>query len=176
MLQALRYPYFHVGQALGTPVKYSEQHRAKMPEAAAETKPLSLCKTDVESIERQTCSQSLHQPLQQILLPPDNMEPSTKQATCSSTLTEGQQEPLSLVKNRQAVGIAQLRNIPMGPSWGLTDGFSLLYFKADKSSAHGSREQHDRSEDRTPSVGPDVFQVCGQLGRRRGRRRRSLHL
>lgn len=118
MLQALRYPYFHVGQALGAPLK---QHKAqaKMPEAAAETKPLSLCKTDLESgepsktqAELQTCSQSLHQPLQQIPLPQDNMEPSTNQAMCSTTLAEGQQEPLSLVKNRhptswQAVGITQ---------------------------------------------------------------------
>ncbi|KAL7386733.1 hypothetical protein ABVT39_012663 [Epinephelus coioides] len=104
--QALRYPYFHVGQVLGAPLKYLEQHKAqtKMSEAAAETKPLSLCKTDPEFGEpsrTQPCSQTSHQPLQQILLPQDNMEPSTKQAVCSSTLTEGQQEPLSLVKNRQ---------------------------------------------------------------------------
>ncbi|XP_039671420.1 serine/threonine-protein kinase MAK-like isoform X2 [Perca fluviatilis] len=102
--QALRYPYFHVGQALGAPLKYSEQHKAqaKISEAAAETKPLSLCRTDIESGEpsrTQTCSQSLHQPLQQILLPQDNMEQSTKQERCSTTLTEGQQEPLSLVKD-----------------------------------------------------------------------------
>ncbi|XP_033505397.2 serine/threonine-protein kinase MAK-like [Epinephelus lanceolatus] len=104
--QALRYPYFHVGQALGAPLMYLEQHKAqtKMSEAAAETKPLSLCKMDPEFGEpsrTQLCSQTSHQPLQQILLPQDNMEPSTKQALCSSTLTEGQQEPLSLVKNRQ---------------------------------------------------------------------------
>ncbi|KAM9349873.1 serine/threonine-protein kinase MAK-like [Symphorus nematophorus] len=102
--QALRYPYFHVGQTLGAPLKYSEQHKAqaKMSEVAAETKPLSLCKTDRGSDEpSKTCSQSLHQPLQQISLPQDNTEPSTKQAMCFSMLTEGQQEPLSLVKNRQ---------------------------------------------------------------------------
>ncbi|XP_037642238.1 serine/threonine-protein kinase MAK-like [Sebastes umbrosus] len=99
--QALRYPYFHVGQALGAPLKCSEQHK---PQAPAETKPLSLCKTDLESGKpnrTQTCSQSLQQPPPQILLPQDNMERSTKPAMCSSTLTEGQQEPLSLVKNRQ---------------------------------------------------------------------------
>ncbi|XP_042353740.1 serine/threonine-protein kinase MAK-like [Plectropomus leopardus] len=87
--QALRYPYFHVGQTLGAPLKA----QAKLSEAAAETKPLSLCKTDLETSESsrtQTCSQSLQQPLQQILLPLDNTEPNTKH--------EGQQEPLSLVK------------------------------------------------------------------------------
>ncbi|XP_035861005.1 serine/threonine-protein kinase MAK-like isoform X7 [Sander lucioperca] len=102
--QVLRYPYFHVGQALSAPLKYSEQHKAqaKISEAAAETKPLSLCRTDIESGDpsrTQTCSQSLHQPLQQILLPQDNMEQSTKQEMCSTMLTEGQQEPFSLVKD-----------------------------------------------------------------------------
>ncbi len=142
VLQALRYPYFHVGQALGAPLKYSEQHKAqaKMSEAAAETKPLSLCKTDLESgepsktqAELRTCSQSLHQPLQQIPLPQDNMEPSTKQAMCSSTLTEGQQEPLSLVKNRhpmswQAVGITQVQlpHVRKGSFWGLHNFFSYF--------------------------------------------------
>ncbi|XP_029310155.1 serine/threonine-protein kinase MAK-like isoform X2 [Cottoperca gobio] len=104
--QALRYPYFHVGQALGAPLKYSEQHKAqaKMSEVASETKPLSLCKTDLEAGElsrTQTCSQSLQKPLQQILLPQDNTEQNTRQAMCLSTLTGGQQEPLSLVKNMQ---------------------------------------------------------------------------
>uniref|UniRef100_A0A3Q0SXA8 non-specific serine/threonine protein kinase n=1 Tax=Amphilophus citrinellus TaxID=61819 RepID=A0A3Q0SXA8_AMPCI len=82
--QALRYPYFHVGQALGAPLKNSEQSKGqkkKLSEAAAELKPLSLCKTDLDScelgkahIEVQTCSQSPHQPLQQIPLPQENME------------------------------------------------------------------------------------------------------
>nr|XP_046263643.1 serine/threonine-protein kinase MAK-like isoform X2 [Scatophagus argus]XP_046263644.1 serine/threonine-protein kinase MAK-like isoform X2 [Scatophagus argus]XP_046263645.1 serine/threonine-protein kinase MAK-like isoform X2 [Scatophagus argus] len=111
-VQALRYPYFHVGQALGAPLKHSEQHKAqeKMCDAAAETKPLSLCKTDRESSEPskiqaewQTCSQSLHQPLQQIPLPQNNIEQSTKQVTCCTVEAEGQQEPLSLVKNRKPV-------------------------------------------------------------------------
>ena len=66
-----------------------------MSEAAAGSKPLSLCKTELES------SQFLQQPLQQISLPQDNMEPSTKEATTFSALIEGQQEPLSLVKNMQ---------------------------------------------------------------------------
>ncbi|XP_053186739.1 serine/threonine-protein kinase MAK-like [Scomber japonicus] len=84
--QALRYPYFHVGQALGAPLKYSEQHKAQVRVAETNTglKPLSLYKT-----ESQTCSQSLPQPLQQIQIP---QEPHMQ--------TEGQQEPLSLVKNK----------------------------------------------------------------------------
>uniref|UniRef100_A0A3P8SYC5 non-specific serine/threonine protein kinase n=1 Tax=Amphiprion percula TaxID=161767 RepID=A0A3P8SYC5_AMPPE len=108
--QALRYPYFHVGQSLGGPLKSSEQHRnqEKASEAAPDLKPLSLCKTDLDSCELnkprpepQTCSQSLHQPLQQINLPQENMEPNVHQLMCPSALTEAQQEPLSLVKNRQ---------------------------------------------------------------------------
>ncbi|XP_040912201.1 serine/threonine-protein kinase MAK-like [Toxotes jaculatrix] len=102
--QALRYPYFHVGQALGAPLKYSEQHKAqaKLFEASTEPKPLSLCKTDLESsepsqtqAELKTSGQSLNQPLQEIPVPQDNTEPTTQQATL------GQEEPLSLVKNRQ---------------------------------------------------------------------------
>ena len=103
--QALRYPYFHVGQSLGTPLKYSEQHKtpAKVSEVNTEPKPPSLYKT-----ESQTCSQSLYQPLHQIQLP---HEPNV---TRPSMLTEGQQEPLSLVKNRQpmswqTVSIAQVQ-------------------------------------------------------------------
>ncbi|KAM6989320.1 serine/threonine-protein kinase MAK-like [Tautogolabrus adspersus] len=102
VLKALKYPYFHVGQGHCAPLKYSEQHTAqkKIFEMAPETKPLSFCKSDLESIEAsrthvemQLCSQSL----QQIPLTQDNMEPSTKPAM----LTVEQQEPLSLVKNRQ---------------------------------------------------------------------------
>lgn len=111
--QALRYPYFHVGQALGAPLKYSEQHKAQEKVSEAEPKPLSLCKTDLDpcelsetQAEPQPCSQSLHQPLQQILVPQENMKPSTRQPVCPSTPTVGQQEPLSLVKNRQARGAA----------------------------------------------------------------------
>lgn len=136
VFQALRYPYFHVGQALGAPLQCSERHKtqANMPEA-----PLSLCKMDLESGEPsktqaqlQTSNQCLHQPLQQIILPQDNMEPSTKQATYSTALTEGQQEPLSLVKRQpmswQAVGITQVQllNVRMGkPSCGL-QSFNLF--------------------------------------------------
>uniref|UniRef100_A0A665XAY4 non-specific serine/threonine protein kinase n=1 Tax=Echeneis naucrates TaxID=173247 RepID=A0A665XAY4_ECHNA len=100
--QALRYPYFHVGHALGAPFKYSEHKtRAKMPEVT-KPKPLSFCKTDPESTElskaqaeRQTFSQSSHQPPQEITFPEDDMESSTQQETA------GQHEPLSLVKNKQ---------------------------------------------------------------------------
>ncbi|XP_035526691.1 serine/threonine-protein kinase MAK-like [Morone saxatilis] len=122
--QALRYPYFHVGQALGAPLKYLEQHRTqtKTSEAATETEPLSLCKMDLEPskpsktpAELQTCGQSLHQPLQQISLPLDNMEPSSKQAMRVTTLPERQQEPLSLVKKRQPMSWqAPTRAAPRG--------------------------------------------------------------
>ncbi|XP_045907495.1 serine/threonine-protein kinase MAK-like isoform X2 [Micropterus dolomieu] len=122
--QALRYPYFHVGQALGAPLQCSERHKtqANMPEA-----PLSLCKMDLESGEPsktqaqlQTSNQCLHQPLQQIILPQDNMEPSTKQATYSTALTEGQQEPLSLVKRQPMSWQAATRGAPAGAENSLT--------------------------------------------------------
>ncbi|XP_074545700.1 serine/threonine-protein kinase MAK-like [Halichoeres trimaculatus] len=108
--QALRYPYFHVGQVLRAPLKYAEQHstQSKIQEDVSETKPLSLCKSNIESedapethAEMQTSCRPLLRPLQQILLPQDNREPSTKPA-CSTMFREGQEEPLSLVKNRQS--------------------------------------------------------------------------
>lgn len=112
VFQALRYPYFHVGQVLGVPLKYSEQHKAqaKMSESGAETQPLSFCKTDLESSEP---SMSHYQPLQQMSSSQNNLDLSTEQGLCFTTLSEGQQEPLSLVTNRQpmswqAVGITQV--------------------------------------------------------------------
>lgn len=119
VFQALRYPYFYVGQTLGAPLKHSELHKAqkkKISETAADLKPLSLCKPHLDPCELvtthaepQTCSQSLHQPMQQ-----ENMEQSTLQPVCPSTLTEGQQEPLSLVKRRppghcQPVNITEVK-------------------------------------------------------------------
>uniref|UniRef100_UPI003AAF8E1D serine/threonine-protein kinase MAK-like isoform X1 n=2 Tax=Centroberyx gerrardi TaxID=166262 RepID=UPI003AAF8E1D len=105
-VQALRYPYFHVGQALGPPPKYLEQHKAqaKAAESAAEPKPLSLCKADLESSEpgenqAEPQTRSQHQPLQQIPVPQENMEQST---VGPDTLTPEQAEPLSLVTNRQS--------------------------------------------------------------------------
>ncbi|CAG5896437.1 unnamed protein product [Menidia menidia] len=115
--QALKHPYFRVGHTLGAPLKLSEQHRPpeKEPESATgpKPKPLSLCRTDPERPElgksqTQSCSQSVHQPLQQILLPQED----------TRTLTEGQKEPISLVKIRasgssQGVSISQ-RGAPTG--------------------------------------------------------------
>ncbi|XP_061587010.1 serine/threonine-protein kinase MAK-like [Cololabis saira] len=103
--QALRYPYFHVGQAPCAPLKLSEQN---VSGAAAEPKPLSLCKTDLNSAklsksqrEPQKSGQSLHQPLKQIPLPQEN----------TATMTERQQEPVSLVKTSQP-GNLQAATIP----------------------------------------------------------------
>ncbi|CAJ1072545.1 serine/threonine-protein kinase MAK-like [Xyrichtys novacula] len=112
--QALRYPYFHVGQALLAPLKYSGNHttQSKLSEDAPETKPLSLCKSDLESVkprkthaEMQSSIQAPHQPLQQIPLPQENQEPSMKPGVCSTVLTEGQEEPLSLVKKKQLTNL-----------------------------------------------------------------------
>ncbi|XP_047444406.1 serine/threonine-protein kinase MAK-like isoform X2 [Mugil cephalus] len=89
--QALRYPYFHVGQTLGAPLRRPHQHEAQenVREAAADPKPLSLCKTELPT--------GRHQPLQQITVPQESMDTSELQLMT----TAGQQEPLSLVKNRQ---------------------------------------------------------------------------
>lgn len=122
VFQALRYPYFYVGQTLGAPLKHSEQQaQKKISETAADLKPLSLCKPHLDPCELvtthaepQTCSQSLHQPIQQIPLPQEDIEKRTLQTVCPSTLTEGQQEPLSLVKRRppehcQPVNITEVK-------------------------------------------------------------------
>ncbi|TMS09969.1 Serine/threonine-protein kinase MAK [Larimichthys crocea] len=72
-------------------------------------------------MELQICIQTLHQPLQQISLPQDNMEPSTKQAMCFTTSQDGQQEPLSLVKNRQTMSWqAATREAPTGAENNMT--------------------------------------------------------
>ncbi|KAM4557540.1 serine/threonine-protein kinase MAK-like [Fundulus diaphanus] len=94
--QALRHPFFHVGHILGAPLKHKPPENVS--EAAAEPKPLSLCKTDQDSsklsktqAEQQSYSQRLHPPPKQIPVPQENRR----------RLTEGQQEPLSLVTNMQ---------------------------------------------------------------------------
>ncbi|XP_035270091.1 serine/threonine-protein kinase MAK isoform X3 [Anguilla anguilla] len=80
-VQALRYPYFQVGQVLGPPSQHQEQQRtqAKTAQAVA-SKPLSLCRTDLQSasepvlkLQAETLDgdhhQHQHHPLQQIPLP-----------------------------------------------------------------------------------------------------------
>ncbi|KAM6918206.1 serine/threonine-protein kinase MAK-like isoform 2-T2 [Xenentodon cancila] len=98
--QALRYPYFHVGQAPCAPLRLSEHHKANeiVSAAAVEPKPLSLCKTDPDPSklsnsqrEPQNRSRPLHQPLKQNPLPQGN----------TAMMSERQQEPVSLVKTRQ---------------------------------------------------------------------------
>lgn len=121
--QALRYPYFRVGQAFTAPPRCSEQQKpgAKTCTTGLESsKPLSLCKMNLELSKPraglQPLSPPLHRPLQQISLPQDNMELSSKQ---TMHWEEGQQEPLSLVKSSwQTVGITpqQLLYVRAGPS------------------------------------------------------------
>ncbi|MGH0151201.1 UNVERIFIED_CONTAM: hypothetical protein FKN15_024243 [Acipenser sinensis] len=71
--QALRYPYFQVGQVLGPPPQYVEQQKAhNKPVQPTEPKPISLSKTEPHSppdpiIKVQP--KVNHQPLQQIQLP-----------------------------------------------------------------------------------------------------------
>ncbi|XP_061739742.1 serine/threonine-protein kinase MAK-like [Nerophis ophidion] len=105
--QALRYPYFYVGQVLGGPLKYSKQNnvQAMTAQVAVEAKALSLCKTNkLEPIktqpESQICSQPLHPPLQPIQ---QYQQADAQQQMCPSIIPEEQQEPLSLVKNRQSM-------------------------------------------------------------------------
>ncbi|KAG9347832.1 hypothetical protein JZ751_003848 [Albula glossodonta] len=80
-VQALRYPYFQVGQVLGPPSQHQEQQRVQVIAAhAIESKPLSLCKHDLQSSSEPVLKlqaeapgrdyhQHHHQPLQQIPLP-----------------------------------------------------------------------------------------------------------
>ncbi|XP_036377447.1 serine/threonine-protein kinase MAK [Megalops cyprinoides] len=76
-VQALRHPYFQVGQVLGPPSQHQDQQRAPgKPAHAAEPKPLSLCKSDLQSssepafkLPAETPGKDYHHPLQQIPLP-----------------------------------------------------------------------------------------------------------
>ncbi|XP_069014036.1 serine/threonine-protein kinase MAK-like [Embiotoca jacksoni] len=97
--QALRYPYFLVGQTLCAPLK----HRGQEKESEAATEPKPLAKTGEDSCELgntetapETRVPSLHQPLQQIRLPQENTKPSTQLPVCPGTLTD-----VSLVKHKQ---------------------------------------------------------------------------
>ncbi|KAI1902161.1 hypothetical protein AGOR_G00041850 [Albula goreensis] len=83
--QALRYPYFQVGQVLGPPPQYVEQQKSQVRMAQPpEPKPISLCKSDQQSPAQRTRAPAVapaptqapapslnrpHQPLQQIPLP-----------------------------------------------------------------------------------------------------------
>ncbi|XP_042164172.1 serine/threonine-protein kinase MAK isoform X2 [Oncorhynchus tshawytscha] len=115
-IQALRYLYFQVGQALGPPPQYLEEHKSQSRTAAAqqasstEPKPLPLCKADLQTIletqPQPTQGQGRvqnHQPLQQIHQPQHN----TDHHRHSNTDWDGhsqhqyQPSPLSLVKHTQ---------------------------------------------------------------------------
>ncbi|XP_058878669.1 serine/threonine-protein kinase MAK-like isoform X2 [Acipenser ruthenus] len=71
--QALRYPYFQVGQVLGPPPQYVEQQKAQnKPVQPTEPKPISLSKTEPHSPPEPIIKvqpKVNHQPLQQIQLP-----------------------------------------------------------------------------------------------------------
>ncbi|KFP32397.1 Serine/threonine-protein kinase MAK [Colius striatus] len=79
--QALKYPYFHVGQVLGPPSQYLEKQtpiksvqptesKPALPKLEAISKPEPLSSPDVpEKTQPQPLSNINHQPLQQIQLP-----------------------------------------------------------------------------------------------------------
>uniref|UniRef100_A0A8L0DPQ6 non-specific serine/threonine protein kinase n=1 Tax=Oncorhynchus mykiss TaxID=8022 RepID=A0A8L0DPQ6_ONCMY len=105
-IQALRYLYFQVGQALGPPPQYLEEHKAQSRTAAAqqasstEPKPLPLCKADLQTIletqPQPTQGQGRvqhHQPLQQIHQPQHNTDWD------GHSQHQYQPSPLSLVKH-----------------------------------------------------------------------------
>ncbi|XP_061109538.1 serine/threonine-protein kinase MAK-like isoform X4 [Conger conger] len=79
--QALRYPYFQVGQVLGPPPQYVGQQKAQVRTVQApEPKPLPLGKPDQHSQAPKTVApvpgpgRAHHQPLQQIPLPQDSLQ------------------------------------------------------------------------------------------------------
>lgn len=81
LLQALKYPYFQVGQVLGPPPQYLEKQapikpvqpteaKPSLPKLEAISKPEPLSSPDVpEKTPPQPLSKVNHQPLQQIQLP-----------------------------------------------------------------------------------------------------------
>ncbi|XP_077389828.1 serine/threonine-protein kinase MAK-like isoform X2 [Festucalex cinctus] len=110
--QALRYPYFHVGQSLADPLKYCKQHelQSKHSKGVAEEKVACEAnrlfrepkKAQAESPHRsgQVLRPTLHpsvQPSHQ-----QQQQQQQQQQACPSLISaEEQQEPLSLVTNRQ---------------------------------------------------------------------------
>ncbi|KAL4657107.1 serine/threonine-protein kinase MAK [Arapaima gigas] len=76
-VQALRYPYFQVGQILGPPSQHQEQQKPPVKTLqVTELKPLSLWKSDqqanteqVQKVQVSGQGRTRHQPLQQIPLP-----------------------------------------------------------------------------------------------------------
>ena len=104
--QALRYPYFHVGQALGPPPQYQEQSKAhaRTAQTATEPKPPSLSKADPQCTSDQSLLQSQekghHQPLQRIPLPQQNRSYDSPE---TDALKQDQPAPLNLVKGTQQV-------------------------------------------------------------------------
>ncbi|XP_052320269.1 serine/threonine-protein kinase MAK-like, partial [Oncorhynchus keta] len=103
VFQALRYLYFQVGQALGPPPQYPEEHKAQSRTAAAqqasstEPKPLPLCKADLQTVlePQPTQGQGRVQPLQQIHQPQHNTDWD------GHSQHQYQPSPLSLVKHTQ---------------------------------------------------------------------------
>ncbi|KAJ8374931.1 hypothetical protein SKAU_G00055110 [Synaphobranchus kaupii] len=74
-VQALKYPYFQVGQVLGPPSQHQEQQRGQVKMTQA-MEPLSLCKSDLQSssepmlkLQAEAPDRDYHHPLQQIPLP-----------------------------------------------------------------------------------------------------------
>ncbi|XP_077572378.1 serine/threonine-protein kinase MAK-like isoform X1 [Stigmatopora nigra] len=104
--QALRHPYFYVGQSLGIPLKFSKQHKFHSEDVKVIMEGKPLCKTNklVEEPkknqgEAHTNSQALNQPPHPIQLP---QQPDTQQQqACPSLTSDEQEEPLSLVKIKQ---------------------------------------------------------------------------
>ncbi|XP_037105262.1 serine/threonine-protein kinase MAK-like isoform X1 [Syngnathus acus] len=134
--QALRYPYFYVGQSLGGPPKFSKQHKLQSKDVKGSVEGKVLCKTTKTAQEpkksqtepqicsqvlhqplqavqpsQQTCSQVLHQPLQAIQ--PSQQADMQQQADPSLLPSKEQLEPLNLVKNRPPV--APTKTVSIGP-------------------------------------------------------------
>ncbi|XP_057696587.1 serine/threonine-protein kinase MAK-like isoform X2 [Corythoichthys intestinalis] len=114
--QALRYPYFYVGQSLGVPLKYSKQHKflSKDVKVIVEEKPLFKTNKFSEEpkkiqAEAQISSQGLHQPLHPIQI--TQQADTRQQQACPSLMSEEQQEPLSLVKSRQPITLTKTEGV-----------------------------------------------------------------
>ncbi|AWP03729.1 putative serine/threonine-protein kinase MAK-like [Scophthalmus maximus] len=122
--QALRHPYFHVGQTLGAPLKNSEQHEAQTKRS--EPKPLSPCGTDPESggpsearTGSRTSGRSLHRPLQEIPLPQNRMEPNAQQRATRGAAAGAENSVSGVRTGRRRWGQTSFKSVD---SWDDGDG------------------------------------------------------
>lgn len=161
-----------MGQSLGVPLTYSKQHKFQFQDAKGVAEEKAVWKASKLSqepkktpAESQSSSQALQQPLQPIQPSPQTAD--TQQQACPNLFpSEEQQEPLSLVKNRQPIAVCITR-VHITPGRNQTPRSYFLpscSIKADQASEHRARERRDQSQGRTKAMGSNGNQISRQLG------------